>query len=284
MCAVKRIGLATSSGLPDLHVDDQPLLAALPGAEPVIWDDPDVDWGAYDLVVVRSCWDYTLRRDEFLAWARTVPRLVNPVEVLAWNTDKTYLRDLEAGGVPIVPTSFTGPEDQVFWPSVPSEPRRWVVVKPTVSAGARDTWLTQDVMSRVEQLRQAGRTAMVQPYLAAIETEGETSVVFLGGVYSHGARKAPLLAREGGDGVAPDPDDDDAIMTPRTPTAAQIEVATLAMDAIPGECLYGRVDLVPGDDGAPLVLELEITEPSLFLRQAPGSAERLAAALLARAG
>ncbi len=282
-----RVALATSSDFPDLYVDDQPLLAALPGSEPVVWDSGP-DWGAYDLVVVRSCWDYTLRREEFLAWARSVPRLVNSYETLAWNTDKTYLRDLETAGVPIVPTTFVEPPDPgALQPVVLRDPpgeKVLRVVKPTVSAGARDTWLTDDPLAAVARLHRTGRTAMLQHYLPRIETEGETSVVFLGGVYSHGARKAPLLVREDGKETAPDPDDDDAIMTPRTPTARQIEVARLAMGAVPGNCLYGRVDLVPGDDGAPLVLEVEVTEPSLFLRQAPGSAERLAAVLRAHAG
>ena len=279
-----RVALATSADLPGLYVDDHPLLAAMPEAEPVVWDS-GADWAAYDLVVVRSCWDYTLRRAEFLAWARSVPRLVNPYEVLVWNTDKTYLRDLEAAGVPIVPTTFSEPPEpnadfyaQTFLVREPG-PRTLCVVKPTVSAGARDTWLTDDPLTYVEQLHRAGRTAMVQDYQAGIKTEGETSVVFLGGAYSHGARKAPLLGPDAGD-----PDDDDAIMTARTPTAEQIEVATRAMAVVPGECLYARVDLVPGTGGEPLVLELEATEPSLFLRLAPGSAERLAAALRARAG
>lgn len=275
-----RIGLATCAALPDLQVDDQPLLAALPGSEPVVWDDPRADWGAYDLVVVRSCWDYTLRREEFLAWARSVPRLVNDLDVLGWNTDKTYLAALEAAGVPVIATTFVQPGQD--WTPAGSDVGAWVV-KPTVSAGARDTWRTADPLPFVRRLHASGRTAMVQPYLAGIDAEGETAVVLFAGPdggsqVSHGARKAPLLVPD-----APDPDDDDAIITVRVPTPDQVEVAKAAVACLPGRWAYARVDLVPGPDG-PVVLELEATEPSLFLRQAPGSAERFAAVLRAHAG
>ncbi len=275
-----RVALATSQALPGLDGDSVLLVPALASlgidAQPAVWDDPAVDWSAYDLVVVRSTWDYVARREEFLAWARAVPRLLNPADVLAWNTDKTYLRDLDAAGVPVVPTTWVAPGEAY------APPAGAVVVKPTVSAGARDTERHEDARGAaplVARLHAEGRTAMVQPYLDGIDTAGETAVLLFDGAPSHGARKAPLLA-----GLPVDPDDDLAVMQAREPSPAELEVARAAVAAVPGgeRLLYARVDLVPGPDGAPVVLELELTEPSLFLRYAPGSAQRCARAIAAR--
>ena len=273
-----RVALATCSALPELYEDGPLLIQALAAvgveADPQVWDDTRTDWAAYDLVVVHSTWDYTWRLAEFLAWARTVPRLANPAAVLAWNTDKTYLRDLAAAGVPVVPTSFLTP-GEVFEP-----PGTAYVVKATVSAGARDAAAYapgQDASAHVRDLHAAGRTAMVQPYLPAVDGEGETSVLCFEGVVSHGARKGALL--ELGAGVRNDLVSS-AVVTPREPSAAQVAVAYAALAVVGEPLLYARVDVVPGQDGAPLVLELELTEPSLFLRHAPGSAECFAAAVV----
>ena len=277
---MSRVALATCAALPGLDDDSALLLPALSelgvDAQPAVWDDPSVDWAAYDLVVVRSTWDYTLRRSEFLEWARAVPRLQNPVDVLAWNTDKAYLRDLAAAGVPVVPTTFVAP-GQAYAPPVGE-----VVVKPTVSAGARDTERhadARDAAPLVARLHAQGRTAMVQPYLSGVDVDGETAVLLLDGEASHGARKAALLA-----GMELDADDDLAVMSPREPAADQLAVARAALAAVPsaGPLLYARVDLVPGPDGSPVVMELELTEPSLFLRFAPGAAQRCARAVAAR--
>ena len=278
---MSRVALATCAALPELYEDGPLLIEALAGlgveAEPQVWDDAGADWAAYDLVVVHSTWDYTWRLTEFLAWARTVPRLANPASVLAWNTDKTYLRDLAAAGVPVVPTRFLTP-GEVFEP-----PGTAYVVKATVSAGARDAAAYapgQDAGAHVRELHAAGRTAMVQPYLPAVDGAGETSVLCFEGVVSHGARKGALL--ELGAGVRNDLVSS-AVVTPREPSAVQVAVAHAALAVVGEPLLYARVDVVPGPDGAPLVLELELTEPSLFLRHAPGSAERFAAAVARRA-
>ena len=130
------VALATCAALPGLDVDGPGLLQALDrvgvDARAAVWDDPAEQWGHFDLVVVRSTWDYTERRDQFVAWARSVPRLANPAEVLEWNTDKRYLGDLAEAGVPVVPTTWIGPDDAV---ALPGEGE--FVVKPTVGAGAR---------------------------------------------------------------------------------------------------------------------------------------------------
>ncbi len=272
-----RIALATCSWMPDLGEDGPALLAALPEAEPVVWDS-GADWTAFDLVVVRSTWDYSSRLAEFLTWARSVPRLANPADVLVWNTDKTYLRDLERAGVPVVPTTWLAPGERFIPPAGP------FVVKPTVSAGARDTARYDEpspaAARHAEQLLAAGRPVMVQPYLDGVDTEGETAVLLFEGQVSHGACKAALL--DASAGVRQDLAGQ-SIVTPREPSAAQVEVALAAVTVAGSDLLYARVDLVPGPDGSPVVLELELTEPSLFLRDAPRAAERFAAAVRRRA-
>ena len=131
-----RIALVTCSTLPDLDPDDQRLLGPLRarGAEPVpaVWDDPSVDWSAFDLAVIRNTWDYTARRDEFVAWARSVPRLANPAPVIEWNTDKRYLADLAAAGLPVVPTAWLADASD----DLPESGTH--VLKPAVGAGSVD--------------------------------------------------------------------------------------------------------------------------------------------------
>jgi glutathione synthase/RimK-type ligase-like ATP-grasp enzyme len=272
-----RVALATFAGFPDLYQDDQLLLAPLAAAgidvSAAVWDDPAVDWSSYDLVVVRSTWDYTLRRDHFLDWAASVPRLANSADVLAWNTDKRYLAELAAAGVPVVPTEFIAPGEDYDLPLYEH------VVKPTVSAGARDTRrfaAGEDSSAHAEALLASGRHVMVQPYQAAIDEAGETAVLHFLGDHSHAARKAPVLV--------PGLDDPNAVaITGREATAAELAVAQAALAAVPCAVplLYARVDLVPGPDGAPVLMELEVTEPCLFLGQSVGAAERFAAAIRA---
>ena len=269
------MALATSARHPALHEAERLVLGPLAGAgvdaEPQVWDDAGVDWSSYDLVVVRSTWDYTLRREEFLAWAEAVPRLANPAPVLRWNTDKRYLAELAAVGLPVVPTVFVAPGEAYEPPAYEH------VVKPTVSAGARDTRrfaAGQDSSAHAEGLLAAGRSVMVQPYQAAIDDAGETAVLSFLGRHSHAARKAPVLA--------PDlADPDEVAITPAQATAAELEVAQAVLAAVPWSAplLYARVDLVPGPAGSPVLMELELTEPSLFLADAPVAAERFAAAI-----
>jgi hypothetical protein len=247
----------------------------------VRWDDPAVDWASFDLAVVRSCWDYAWRLEEFLGWADTVPELRNPAEVLRWNTDKVYLRDLERAGLPVVPTAWD-PADAGELPDAPE----WVV-KPSISAGSRDTarWDSPvAVLGHVAELTGAGRTSMVQPYLASVDELGETAMLFIGGEFSHAVRKGPLLAA--GEGVRQDRDSR-GDLRPADPTTAQRAVAQAVFDAVPGlvgvdgSPLYARIDLVHDGDGRPVVLELELTEPSLFLPQAPAAAQAFAHAVRA---
>jgi glutathione synthase/RimK-type ligase-like ATP-grasp enzyme len=230
------------------------------------WDDPAVDWSAYDAVVVRSVWDYLDRRGDFLAWARRVERdtkLLNPAAVLESNTDKTYLRDL---GVPIVPTHWSA-EDLPHWEEY--------VVKPAISAGARDTIRTADrdqAEAHAVALAATGRTPMVQPYLDMVELEGETSLLYFNRRFSHAVRRNPMLSpgKTGADQVRAEP---------RTPAPDQVELAEKVLAAIPQALLYARIDLVRLPDGTPVVIEVELTEPYLFLRYEPRAAANLATAL-----
>ena len=197
------MAIATSTEVGDFDRDAPALLDALAArgiaAEPAVWDDPFVDWAGYDLVVVRSTWDYPRRRDAFVAWAEGLPRVRNSAEVLRWNTEKRYLGELAAAGVPTVPTLFAGPGDDATLPD-------WeeFVIKPTISVGSADTarWRrgTDDAaaLRHLGELQAAGRTAMLQPYLTAVDTSGESALLYLGGAFSHSARKGPLLSAGAG--------------------------------------------------------------------------------------
>ncbi|MBG6064246.1 ATP-grasp domain-containing protein [Micromonospora ureilytica] len=286
-----RVALVTCADLADLDPDDRLVLAPLAArgvaVQAVIWDDPDVDWSSYDLVVLRSPWDYALRRDEFVSWAATVPTLVNPADVVRWNTDKRYLAELSAAGVPTVPTSWIGPGES--W-QLPAETGEYVL-KPAVSAGSQDTgrYDLADPEHRdlaaahVRRLSEAGRVTMVQPYLRAVDTEGETALLFLAGPdgleFSHAIRKGPMLA---GPDLGPDGLYKAEEITARTVRPEQLAVAERTLAAIPGgtrQLLYARVDLIPGPDGEPVLVELELTEPSLFIGYANEAPDRLATAI-----
>ena len=290
------VALATCAEFPLLDDEDRLLIPALAAlgidAVPAVWTDETVDWSAFDAVVLRETWDYSQDRPAFLAWVHRTAgqaRMLNPANVVEWNTDKRYLRDLVAAGLPIVPTVFLEPGDDPESWTVPAGYTD-MVVKPAVSAGSRDTIRHHAEQSlaaahaHTRALLDAGRTVMVQPYLEAVDTIGETAVLFLGGEFSHAIRKGPLLQRdvegERVEGLFVQEQID-----PRDPTPQELDVARRVIRQIPGgpgAALYARVDLVPGPDGAPLLLELELTEPSLFLSHSAGAPERMAASIAAR--
>jgi glutathione synthase/RimK-type ligase-like ATP-grasp enzyme len=283
--AAPAVALATCAALPAGDEDAPLLTAALSergvAAASAVWDDDAVDWRRFDLVVPRSTWDYAERRDAFLAWASRLPRVENPVDVLRWNSDKRYLGELAASGVPLVPTSVLAPGDPFAAPAAP------FVVKPAVSAGARGAaaYAPGDehrAAAHVSALHAEGRSALVQPFFEAIHREGETGLVYLGGSYSHAFGKAGILepGRPPTGGLYA-PETIDA----RTASPDERAVAEAALAAAPfaaSELLYARVDVVPGPGGEPVVLELELTEPSLYLAYEPGAAARFADAITAR--
>lgn len=297
MTARTRLAVATFRDLPDLEDDGHLLLSALreAGLDPVVasWDDADVEWEAFPLVLVRSTWDYMARREEFLGWTRRCRRTANPADVIAWNTDKHYLADLAERGVPVVPTVFlepgvdlSGGVDAVLPEHLAGSD---VVVKPAVGAGAGHTGRFRPgdagALALVQRLHAEGSSAMVQPYLDTVEAVGETSLIHLGGGFSHAITKSALLTQHGERGAFDHHEYVEEI-SPAGAGAAQHEVAEQVLaavaDAVPGHPLsYARVDLLPGADG-PVLLEVELTEPSLFLEHAPESALRRWALHLAR--
>ena len=259
--------------------DEMPLLVSALEARGVrshvvAWSEP-FGWSSVPLVVVRSPWDYVGQLDAFLSWAEEVARatmLVNPMPVLAWNSHKSYLKDLARRGVPTVPTSVV--------PRTASAEARGselaghrgeVVIKPAVSVGAIGAF-RGPALSAAAGEHLAGLTArgdaLVQPFQPAVLEEGEISLVYLGGSFSHAVRKVPaggdyrVQVRYGG------------TVRSHQPTGRQRQVAEAALAAAPGTVSYARVDMV-GEHG-PLVMELELIEPELFLRFEPSAAPRLA--------
>ena len=243
----------------------------------VAWDDPNFKWQTVPLTVVRSTWDYPARRAEFLTWADRLPRVLNSASVLRWNTDKHYLNDLADAGFSVIPTRFLECGD-VFDP-----PRAPFVIKPAVSCSAKDTtrYDPDDVTTaraHVKRLHDEGRTVMVQPYVSAIERDGEVSLIFLGGEYSHSIRRCAVLAG----GATPKTDDRlTEVVGRHSVTAEERALAERVMrklgaDNPSSDLLYARIDLVTGPDGQPMILEVELTEPSLFLAYSDGGADRFA--------
>jgi hypothetical protein len=261
-----------------LHTDGPLLLAAFErlgiGVDVVPWGDGS-DWNAYDGVLIRGTWDYILDRDGFLAWAESVPRLANRADVLRWNTDKAYLRELDAAGIPVVPTVWVDAGD-----AMPTIEWDEFVVKPSVSAGARLSARYRrgdDTAAHVAAIHAAGSVAMVQPYLSSVETTGETGTYVFGGQVSHAIRKGGIL--ESGRGPMEELDaGSHQLVGPSAVDPRMAELAQRVLAASP-DVLYARVDTVPGPDGEPLLIELEVTEPFLFLEHDPPAADRYARAV-----
>ena len=285
---IKRpIAIVTAAVSRHLDADIEPTIAALAelgiATEVVEWDDPLVNWRKFALVLVRSPWDYSTRLPEYLAWIDSVENesnLVNAAAVLRWSSDKHYLIDLERAGVPIIPSTFLHPGEVVVLPYEGD-----FVVKPSVSAGSRDTqrFRIEELESgraHAEQLLSQGRDVLVQPYVRSVDERGETALVCFDGEVSHALRKGPILSHGAAmrtvDGLYAVED-----ISVRAPTLTELQVASLVNAAMPTiePSTYVRIDLVQGDAGEVLVLEVEANEPSLFLDLAPGSANRYAAAI-----
>jgi hypothetical protein len=268
-----RIVLASCRQLPGGDGDDAGLVAALRQrglhARWMSWDDPQTE--AADLVILRAAWDYAERREEFLAWTQRVSNLLNAPAAVAWNSDKHYLADLAAAGVPTVPSSFIEPGGSV------SLPAGEMVVKPAIGAGSIDTLRFGDPAAAAAHagvLLEAGRSVLVQPYDSRVE-DGETALVFLGGEQSHAFTKAAILPPAGGE---PALDESGTYaqetLAPADPDFELWDLGHAVLDAAAAqlgmprnEFLYARVDLIGGADGEAVLLELELIEPSLGWRQ-----------------
>ena len=294
--------LATCAAMPDgeewAGTTHLPAALRARGLEPrwVVWDDPQVDW-SQGLVAVRSTWDYEAHREEFLAWAGRVPRLLNSAAVFAWNTDKRYLADLLAAGLPVVPTLLV--EDELELPAALAEVMAEVmvgesvgrpgstaaVVKPRVGAGGRGVVVFDLVPGGPEDLdesRLGPGPWIVQPLVESVRTDGETSVFVIDGRVVSQARKVPAAGEIrvheefGGSTVATAVSEEAADLARRTVAAAE-ELLGEQLD-------YARVDLMRLADGTLAVSELEVTEPGLYLEVLPGNADAFADLVLDRLG
>jgi glutathione synthase/RimK-type ligase-like ATP-grasp enzyme len=277
------IALATYDKVPQLSADDQLLIQPLAErgihAEPAVWTDAEFDWPSVDAVVIRSCWDYHLQRDRFMGWIASLKRLgvkvLNTPETLIWNSNKTYLRDLQRKGVAIIPT---------LWPESGFELKDrvgetgWesVVVKPRVSATAyRTCVLSAQNASEGQKLLDeliAGPGAMVQEFIEGIQTKGEWSLIFFTGRFSHAVLKLP---KDGDFRVQ-----HDFGGTEQIAGAPQVvlDAASRALAAVEPTPLYARIDGVE-KDGEFLLMELELIEPALFLKLDPLAPARFADAI-----
>lgn len=267
-----RIVLAGCPRLVTGDGDDDGLVAALRHrglhARWLSWDDPQTLRS--DLVILRATWDYIERLEEFLAWTRRVPHLLNGPEVVAWNTDKAYLLDLAAAGVPVIESEFFAPGQPVHLPAGE------VVVKPAVGAGSVGARRFADhcaARDHAATLQEAGSTALVQPYDPRVG-QGETALVFLGGRQSHAFTKGPILLAPG---ERPAFDESGTYaqesLAPADPDFELWDLGHAALGAAAArlgvpvtDFLYARVDVL-GDRHDPLLLELELVEPSLGWRQ-----------------
>jgi glutathione synthase/RimK-type ligase-like ATP-grasp enzyme len=231
------------------------------------WNDKSIAWESFDAAVIRSAWDYVPVRDEFLEFAKNVEtktKLFNSYEVMKWNTNKTYLSILENKGVPIIPTKFANNLDEAL-PAIKwaFEKASAIAIKPTVGAGARlagKALTEEEAIEYVKRILEAKRTAIIQPYISSVDDEGEKAIIVINGEISHAAKKVPALTK-GGHGDA----------------AGQLEITTEMKDIVKtissavsewNDLLFARVDVVRM--GEKLVLmELELTEPWLFMQFRP---------------
>jgi glutathione synthase/RimK-type ligase-like ATP-grasp enzyme len=277
-----RIAIATCSGYDRDKVDDDLLREALRErgceARSIVWDE-DADWGAFDLCLVSSTWDYNRKYHEFLDWARRVEAattLQNPAELIAWNSNKTYLRELAQAGVRIVPTAWVERDSGIALADILAE-QGWeqAVVKPVVDLGAENLHRVRvgeeaDALATVLE----HHDAMLQPFLPSLEQQGELSLIYISGQLTHTVRKRPapgdfrVQSIWGG------------TVTRAEPSQAEVELAQQALEQLAEPPLYARVDLVSGPDGQPCLIELELIEPNLYLTEHPPAAELLANAAL----
>jgi len=283
-----RIGFATSHRFAELVADDQLAVARLRAmgvdVQPIVWTDEVSRVDGCSIMVVRSCWDYHRMPDRFHEWvralaARGVP-VWNPAAMIEWNTDKRYLRDLAARGVLVPDTIWLDRGEQCELAAL-LRARGWprAVVKPAISATAWRTFVTRpetagsDQAALDEVLAETG--ALVQRFVGEIEAEGEWSLVFFDGAFSHAVMKRP---RQGDFRVQ---EDFGGSSEPRLPEPAIVEAAAYALRQVPGAPLYARVDGVVVE-GAFTLMEMELIEPSLVLATDEGAAGRFAQAILRR--
>jgi len=287
----RRIALVTAQEARALDEDLFPLAKALHhagvDAQIVCWDAPQ-DWSRFDMLLLRSTWDYMSRLEQFLSWAEAAARvavLANPLPMVRWNIDKHYLGELARAGVPVVPTTFLEPAADVaaaVAEFLTVHDCSEFVVKPAIGAGSRDAQRHhRDARARAVahagRLLGARRSVLLQPYLSRVDDEGEAALIFFAGEFSHSIRKGPLLQPGGAATAALFAPES---VSPRSAAADEMALARSTFAALPFEMpLYARVDIIRDRHGQPLLLELELIEPSLFFAHAPEAAARFAACI-----
>jgi glutathione synthase/RimK-type ligase-like ATP-grasp enzyme len=253
------------------------------------WEDETVDWASFDVVVVRTTWTYHRARERFLRWVEevaAVTTLHNSKEVIIWNSEKSYLKDLDAAGVPVAPTEWFERGETVDLARVMDE-RGWSsgFIKPLVGAVASDTYRLkagEDNAREAEDFLNArlrDQAMMLQPYLARVEVEGEVSVVLIEGEATHAVRKLAVA----GDYRVQDEHGGTDHLVDLDPSL--VALSQRALSVAPGEeaPLYARVDFLFSDEGGAVVNELEVIEPMLFFQHQPEAAAVFAEAILSRA-
>ncbi|WP_433936221.1 RimK family alpha-L-glutamate ligase [Sorangium cellulosum] len=250
----------------------------------VRWRDREVDWARFDAVLPKACWDYVERSTEFLAWLDRLrdlgARLVNPVELIRWNSDKRYLLELRRGGASVAPLVYVergAPRD--LRAELSSVGRGEIVLKPAISAGAYRTLRASSldaagVCEHAETiLRDSG--LLIQPFFPEIPNDGEWSLLFFGGVFSHALVKVPVRGDFRTQAMF------GATVTAKDPPPALLEQAAAALDLLPGKAAYARVDGFVRE-GRLQIIEVELIEPYLYLEHGgPLAARRFCEAILA---
>jgi len=272
----------------ELFADDAHLVAAFTErgieASAVRWGEPDTDWNRYDLALIRSTWDYIDERERFLAALSEIEasscRLFNPLDAVRWNSEKSYLFDLNRWGVPIVPTLRATTRDSArVDAAVATEGWRSVVMKPIVGAGGASVSrvAAAGVGSTLDALeaQYPARAFLVQPLIESVMSEGEWSFIFIAGELSHVLLKKPASGDFRAHGIY------GGTIEPAEPRSDDRREVEAMLRALPFDLLYARLDLVRVD-GRLAIMELELIEPMLYFNLARGSAERLADAAIAR--
>jgi len=267
-----RIAIATCLTIPEVDVDEAITVAAFQSrghdVTMVPWDDPEQDVSRFDAVIIRSTWNYPDHVKAFADWiadTATKTTLLNPADILLGNLNKRYLIELEARGIPVVPSQWIWTHDAENLATLLVGKS---VVKPTVGAGSMDTRVFEphEIDEAIAWLRSQGpdREFMVQPYMSSVDTVGEQSIIMIGGEPSHRIHKHPRFA-----------DGHENVEGPFEVSSEYADLAMRILAPIQDRILYARVDMMMNDEGKWVLSELELIEPSLFFRQKPEALDKL---------
>lgn len=275
------VAIASYEKRPDLRPDDRILSSALAAegieAHPVVWDDDSVSWEAYDGCVLRSVSDYHVKYERFLNWLSSIAQAIpvwNTAELVRWNSDKSHLRELEADGIPIVPTRWLERDEPTDLAAM-FDAEGWdeMVLKPTVGLGGKELFRVGSGEASAQRtldglLARGG--VMAQPFLPSVEEHGETSQIFVNGEPSHAVRKRPAAGdfrvQTGWGGS----------FSTVEPSQAEESLAAEVIAGLPVKPLFARVDTVLLPSGGPGLIELELVEPILYFEQEPRAATLIA--------